>query len=344
MKKSLNIGRTLRTILVLLLVLMGAALLPARLVVAVGSDVTPDLGPPGQTFTFTAEGFRAREILRVFFETPVGIVRYADNQGIDIPVYADDAGRATWSYTTPLTSPDGDYIAVVRSVTGETERRIRFIVRAGAAPTDFTLPQPTGNVSVRPGIGPPGTLFIFRSGGFAPFERVSIWLHSEQGSVSTLSTDIGGRSEHFAGAEGQLEWIVLTQANTEDGRFAAVAQGTESGQVRVAHFQVQRGVGVDPPRPTDNMYVTPSSGPPGTSFQFVATGFVANEGVALWIHRPDGTYLTISADGRSVTANASGIANWRITARDDLVDGVYTMVAEGISSTQVRVKRFVIRR
>jgi hypothetical protein len=338
------IRRTLLAILTLLLVLSGAAMLPARPALAVGSDVTPDLGPPGQTFTFTAEGFRARAILRVFYETPAGIVRYTDSQGIDVPVYADDAGRATWSYTTPLTSPDGDYTAVAASVTGETERRIRFLVRAGAQPTDFTLPAPTGNVSVRPGIGPPGTLFIFRSGGFTPFERVSIWLHSEQGSVSTLSTDIGGRAEHFANATGQLEWIVLTQANTEDGRYAAVAQGTESGQLRVAQFQVQRGVGADPPQPTDNMYVNPGSGPPGTSFQFVATGFLPNEGVALWIHRPDGAILTISADGRSVTANASGIANWRITARNDLADGVYTMVAQGITSTQVRVKRFAIRR
>jgi hypothetical protein len=336
--------RSLRSLLALTIALLGMAHLPARSGYALGSDVTPDLGPPGQTFTFTAEGFRAREILRVFFETPAGIVRYADNQGIDIPVYADDSGTATWSYTTPLTSPDGDYTAVAVSVTGETERRIRFIVRAGAEPTDFTLPAPTGNVSVRPGIGPPGTLFIFRTGGFAPFERVSIWLHSEQGSVETLSTDIGGRPEHFAGGSGQLEWIVLSQANTDDGRYAAVAQGTTSGAIRVAHFTVQRGVGADPPQATDNIYVTPAGGPPGTSFQFVATGFMPNEGIALWIHRPDGTILTISADGRSVTANAGGIANWRITARNDLPDGIYSMVAEGVTSTQVRVKRFVIRR
>jgi hypothetical protein len=336
--------RSLRLLLALCLTGLIVALLPSRTGFALGADVTPDLGPPGQTFSFNAEGFRANEILRVFFETPAGVVRFTDGQGLDIPVFADQNGRANWNYTTPTNSPDGDYTAVVVSVTGETERRIRFIVRAGSTPTDFSLPAPTNNVTVRPGIGPPGTLFIFRTGGFAPFERVSIWLHSDEGSVSTLSTDVGGRPEHFANGNGQLEWLVLSQSNTDDGLYAAVAQGTSSGQVRVAHFRVQRGVGADQPQPTDNMYVTPSGGAPGTTFQFVATGFVPNEGVALWIHRPDGTILTISADGRSVTANASGIANWRITANNDLPDGIYSMVAEGISSTQVRVKRFVIRR
>jgi hypothetical protein len=112
----------------------------------------------------------------------------------------------------------------------------------------------------------------------------------------------------------------------------------------VAGFSVQRGAGTAAPLPTDNASVNPQSGPPGTSFAFTGSGFMPGEGVGIWIHKPDGQVATVSADGAAVRANQAGIATWSITARADLPDGVYSMVAEGITSTQVRVVRFEIRR
>lgn len=325
--------------------LAAALLLPAAPALAVGSTVSPDLGPPGTRFTFVAEGFTPNELVRVSVRTPDGrVIRFTDSRGIDIPVFADAAGYATWNFVAPSTTPDGVYIAEAVNVGQQIRRRLGFIVQAGSVPTELAAPTPGENVFVRPEVGPPGTLFIFRAAGFQPVERVSIWLHSPEGSVSDLTSDIGGRAAHFADTNGGLEWVVGTKASTPDGRYVAVAVGASSGTTRIVAFTVQTGAGQAQPSPTNNITVTPVAGPPGTSFAFTATGLLPGEGVGIWIHRPDGRISTISADGASVKANQLGIATWSITANAGLGDGVYAMVAQGVTSTQVRVARFEIRR
>lgn len=315
---------------------------PAR---AIGSTVSPDLGPPGTRFTFVAEGFAPNELVRVSVRTPDGgVIRFTDDRGLDVPVFADAGGNATWSFNAPTSTPDGVYIAEAVNVSAQIRRRLGFIVQAGSVPTELAAPQPGAGVTVRPEIGPPGTLFSFRAVGFQPIERVAIWLHSPEGSVSDLSADIGGSSEHFADRSGDLQWIVGTKAITADGRYVAVAVGASSGVTRVAAFTVRRGAVQAQPAPTDNITVAPVVGPPGTSFAFTASGFLSNESVGIWIHRPDGSVSTVTVDGKSVKANQIGIAIWSITAGSGLVDGVYSMVAQGLTSTQVRVVRFEIRR
>lgn len=325
--------------------LFAAALLlvtPAR---AIGSTVSPDLGPPGTRFTFVAEGFAPNELVRVSVRTPDGrVVRFTDSRGIDIPVFADAGGNATWSFAAPAEARDGVYIAEAVNVSGQIRRRLGFIVQAGSVPTELAAPTPGEGVVVRPEIGPPGTLFVFRATGFQQFERVSIWLHSPEGSVSDLSADIGGSAEHFTDGAGNVQWVVGTRANTPDGRYVAVAVGATSAVTRVVAFTVQRGAGQAQPAPTTNISVAPVSGPPGTSFAFTASGFLPGEGVGIWIHRPDGTVSTVSADGKGVKANSVGVATWSITAGTAMPDGVYSMVAQGLVSTQVRVVRFEIRR
>lgn len=327
------------------LILAAAVLLPATPARAVGSTVSPDLGPPGTRFTFVAEGFTPNELVRVSVRTPDGrVIRFTDSRGIDIPVFADAAGYATWNFTAPSTTPDGAYVAEAVNVSGQIRRRLGFIVQTGSAPTELAAPQPSDNVMVRPEVGPPGTLFTFRTAGFQPIERVSIWLHSPEGSVSDLTADIGGRSQYYADSLGDLQWVVGTKSSTPDGRYVAVAVGASSGVTRIAAFTVQRGAVQAQPTPTDNISVTPTTGPPGTSFAFTATGFMPGEGVGIWIHRPDGTVATVSADGKAVKANQLGIATWSITVGSGLGDGTYAMVAQGIVSTQVRVRRFEVRR
>lgn len=315
---------------------------PAR---ALGSTVTPDIGPPGTSFAFTAEGFAPNEIVRVVFEVPGrGTVRFADAAGFDIPIFADANGKASWTYTVPGDFPSGTYIAVVQNLSQQVRRRIGFLVQAGVAPADIPAPQPSGDVLRRPEIGPPGTLFSFRTSGFLPAERVAIWVHAPDGSVSDLPVDLSGQTAFFASRSGELQWVVATPPTTPDGRYVAVAVGVTSGQTRVVDFTVRVGVGQVAPAPTDNAFVTPESGPPGTSFHFTATGFFPNEGVGIWIHRPDGSISTVTADGKAVQADGQGIATWSVTAGTGLPDGVYAMVAQGISSTQVRVRRFEVRR
>ena len=335
--------RWLRTLAAL--VLAGLALASAGSAQALGDTVTPDLGPPGTAYSFTAVGFGANEIVRVTFQAPDGSrTRFADNRGQDVSLVAAVGGTVRWVYTTASNAADGIYVAEAANISGQIRRRIGFIVQAGATPTDLLPPQPGDNVSVNPPLGPPGTLFAFRTSGFQPIERVAIWLHAPDGSVSDLTTDTGGRVEYFADRSGGLEWIVRTGAGTPDGRYIAVAAGVNSRVTRIAAFEVRQGAVQAAPLPTTNATVSPAVGPPGTSFAFNASGFLPLEGIGIWIHRPDGQIITVTADGSDVKANQIGIASWSVPANSSLADGVYTMVAEGVTSTQVRVVRFQVQR
>jgi hypothetical protein len=332
----------LRTLAALLLA-GGLALTPAP-AAALGATVSPDLAPPGTRLSFTAPGFVPNELVRVTVHTPQGqVVRFA-NSGLDVPIFADGAGVVSWSFVVPAGTPDGLYLAEAVDVGERVRQRVGFIVQAGSAPTDLAPPSPTGDVTVRPEIGPPGSLFVFRTSGFAPLERVGIWLHAPDGSIADLTTDIGGSGEHFTDRAGGLQWFVRSTPATPDGRYIVVAAGTASRVTKVAAFSVRRGVAQAQPVQTPNASVNPQSGPPGTSFAFTASGFMPGEGVGIWIHRPDGQIATVSADGDAVRANELGVATWSITAGTNLPDGVYAMVSEGMTSTQVRVVRFEIRR
>lgn len=337
--------RTVTRVLALLIAMLAGVALGVRPVQAQDVSVSPDIGPPGTTFRFSTGGFTPNEIVTVTFRTPSGqTIRFTDSAGFDIRLFADSAGRVTWSYTTARDAESGVYIAEASNIGKRVQRRLGFVVQAGATSQETAPPAPSGSVLVRPEVGPPGQLFIFRTAGFTPAERVGIWLHSPDGSISTLTLDISGRGEFFADRTGALEWAVGTTAATPDGRYVAVAVGTVSGETRIAAFTVDQRAGQSAPEPTNNASVTPVSGPPGTSFAFTASGFLPLEGVGIWIHRPDGRIATISADGAAVKADVLGVARWSVTVGQNLPDGVYAMVAEGITSTQVRVVRFEVRR
>ncbi len=336
-------GVVARLAALLLAVLAAVSLgtVPAR---AQDVSVSPDIGPPGATFRFSTGGFAPNEVVRVVYRTPSGrVIRFADSAGFDINLFADSAGRVTWSYTSSPDAESGVYIAEASNLGERVQRQLGFVIQAGALPQETLPPAPQGSVVVRPKVGPPGQLFVFRASGFKPTERVGIWLHSPDGSISTLTLDLSGRAVFFADRNGDLQWTVGTRADTPEGRYVAVAAGTVSGEVRIADLIVDRRAGQSAPEPTDNAFVTPVSGPPGTSFAFTATGFLPLEGIEIWIHRPDGSIATISADGADVQADRAGTARWSVTAGPGLTAGVYAMVAEGIISTQVRVVRFEVR-
>jgi hypothetical protein len=325
---------------VLALALLGWAT-PVRAAV---SEVSPDIGPPGTTFNFRAEGFEPYEIVKVAFRTRSGTVRFTDSSGMDVPVYADNIGRALWVYTTPDDAPTGPVIAEATGTKSRVVRDLAFVVQAGAAPVDVAPPRPGGEVAVSPQVGPPGTLFAFRSAGFSNYEQIAVWVHSPTGDLSTLAIDIGGKPQYYADGEGVAKWLVTTRADTPDGEYTAVAIGVSSGEARVATFVVRQGAAAAPPLPTGNATVSPAVGPPGTSFSFTATGFSRNEKLGIWIHKPDGQIADVSPDGDGVSADKDGVAVWSVTTSTSLANGVYTMVAEGRSSAVVRIVRFEVRR
>src|SRR5690606_27644279 len=87
--------------------------------------------------------------------------------------------------------------------------------------------------------------------------------------------------------------------------------------------------------------VYPPSGPAGTRFAFLASGFQRGERVAVWLNTPDGRVTEIEAVGLR-RATREGRVNWFWTPAEGTPDGTYQMVAHGVNSGVEHVITFTI--
>lgn len=85
--------------------------------------------------------------------------------------------------------------------------------------------------------------------------------------------------------------------------------------------------------------VYPTTGPAGTRFAFLASGFRSRERVAVWLNAPDGRVLTVETESLR-SATREGRANWFWTAPEGTPNGTYQMVARGVLSGVERVITF----
>lgn len=88
--------------------------------------------------------------------------------------------------------------------------------------------------------------------------------------------------------------------------------------------------------------VTPSVGPPGARFAFVAFGFEADEQIGVWANTPAGEAMAIEAEELN-RADGDGRADWFWTAPDNAQPGTWQLVARGLDSEAQRVISFEIR-
>ncbi|NNJ10965.1 hypothetical protein EKD04_011540 [Chloroflexales bacterium ZM16-3] len=94
--------------------------------------------------------------------------------------------------------------------------------------------------------------------------------------------------------------------------------------------------------PSVNATVSPESGPPGTSFAFVASGFDSGEKVGIWLTAPDQS--TFGADFQA-TADSSGAitdANIAITTDASFPVGIWSFNAQGVRSGKQAIGYFRI--
>jgi hypothetical protein len=128
------------------------------------------------------------------------------------------------------------------------------------------------------------------------------------------------------------------------GTWEMVAEGEDSGTTWVIPFEVESGLpesGAPAPRITDGDYaVEPPVGPPGTEFEFFATGFESNELVGFWLNAPDGSIVDI--EGKA-DANDNGRVDWSWESPDDTMRGTWEMVVRGVDSNLEQVISFEVR-
>lgn len=81
--------------------------------------------------------------------------------------------------------------------------------------------------------------------------------------------------------------------------------------------------------------VTPEKGPPGTLFEFRASGFEPRERVNPWVIGPDGRTYNVGIGDVMLVADGNGAAKWEWAAPDFIPAGTFLMRARGDVSRMV---------
>lgn len=188
--------------------------------------VNPQADTPGSQFTFFANGFKRLEHVGFWFNAPNGEVYTNEPEFI---TYANDAGRADWSWSPPPTAPVGLWQAVAQGKESGVQRAIFFTLVA----PENAAPQPVPEGAVEPTVGEPDQTLAFVASGFEPREWVSFWAISPGGS-----TDGKDSYRVRANNDGRADWFWKVPRNGEPGMWQMVAFGNDSEVTRVIRFEV----------------------------------------------------------------------------------------------------------
>ncbi|NTW01015.1 MAG: hypothetical protein HGA19_06835 [Oscillochloris sp.] len=285
-------------------------------------SITPTSGAPGTTFTVAVGGFGAKEKVGSWFTLP-------DGSSITAVPYmlADSDGVATWTWTVPTDAPSGTWQAVTKGDFSGLQVTLPFTITGNnpmpAAPTGPTITlSPT---TVDPG----GTLTVLAS-GFASGEELNYWPNSPDG------LPVENRIMTYADKDGNATWNYKVPNNAVTGVWTFNVQGDDSDQIAQASFTVTNVNG------SANYSVYPSTGGPGTTFQFIAGGFRDKpEKVYFWFHDPNGNEVTGPDWKRN---DHDGRVSWEWTAPEDAMEGTWEAVAHGEKSHIEQVIPFTIER
>ncbi|NJP04440.1 MAG: hypothetical protein HC837_01790 [Chloroflexaceae bacterium] len=214
-----------------------------------------------------------------------------------------------------------------------------MLLLTGLAPAAQADEQPlTGTADPPQGVG--GTVFTFTAQGFDPHEWLSLWISLPDGR--TIDVGIGGE-QLVSNGDGTATWQWTAPVGSPPGVWRMNARGEVSRLVLEIPFVIEASP--DQPEPGEpgrpalpvpvaSGMVMPESGPPGTTFTFVARSneFIPGEQVGSWFIRPDGTELNVD-EGQSVDPDGQIYRVW--TSPLDAPGGVWTFRARGVSSAVV---------
>lgn len=221
-----------------------------------------------------------------------------------------------------------------------------------------TQAQSLGAGSATPGIGLAGTNFAIVATGFmgstqdadednSRGERASYWVNTPGGGIISVETlaeaDSEGRTTRplitTANTDGRVAFSWLAPKDLVAGDYSIVIHGLSSQYEAQIFFAIA-------PQGSQTVIqttVVPPAAPVGTTFQFVATGYV-EERVSYWINTPSGAVISTEPrdqedDEDAATtrplqdqADEDGKATVAWTAPAGLVPGAYSMVIHGLTS------------
>jgi hypothetical protein len=191
-------------------------------------------------------------------------------------------------------------------------------------------------VTVSPASAPAGSTFRFTVTGYLPDEQVSFWAMDPENKPDP------NKRELVCDKQGSVTWEWEVQADRKPGVWTMYTRGAAARQVASVTFVVTGD------RPED-IRMEPTSGKPGTMFQFYATGFHADEEMDFWLTGPqtpqrrfDQSYDHLAE--KTLYADSQGEVWWTWTAPANSMDGTWTMTARGRDSRRERTITFPIVR
>jgi hypothetical protein len=213
--------------LLLAVALLSATAQPAAAQSAPGEiSAYPTAGPAGTRFAFLASGFRSRERVAVWMNTPDGRVVTIEAESLR---RATREGRVNWFWSAPEGTQPGFYQMVARGVLSGVERVVTFQIGEPGAEAQPAA-EPAERANVYPGEGRPGTLFVFFAIGYAKGESVALWVNRPDGQAQAVE------AERVQIDQGRLDFSWIAPGDAPRGNWEMVAVGRESGTQTVIPF------------------------------------------------------------------------------------------------------------
>jgi hypothetical protein len=195
--------------------------------------VEPEIGLPGTTFTFFADGFTSGEALDTWLSGPNGATYDLRD------IAASREGEANWDWTAPPDIAVGEWSMIARGFQSRVQHIIPFRISPEADP-EVNIPY-----GVTPESGPPGTTFTFFAEGFRGGERVSVWLTAPDGTtVRVGDPEVYEADELPADENGRLEVTWTSPPDAQRGTWnlttrTARPDDIEDVIIYVIHFTIE---------------------------------------------------------------------------------------------------------
>ncbi|GAB4110688.1 MAG: hypothetical protein Fur005_00290 [Roseiflexaceae bacterium] len=184
--------------------------------------VYPNEGTPGTRFGFNVSGFKSRERVSVWINTPDG---KAIDTGIENLDRATRQGRVSWNWTAPKDATEGTYQMVALGLSSGYQQVISFRVASAVI-------QAAGG-NIEPQLVAPGGLVTFYATGFLLDEDVRIWANDPNGQQITVELSY----KKLYNGRLDASWILPTAA--QPGQWSLVIRGVDSGIQQVLPFRVR---------------------------------------------------------------------------------------------------------
>lgn len=315
----------------------------------INARVVPDVGPPGTTFRFEAQGFEPGEQVGVWVTAPdqstfdAGFQVEADDngsitgEGVGLTAGADFS-PGLWSFNAQGIESGAQAVGYFRIIPGGGG--------ASISPPSEPVP-PAGNPAllgiishdqifkegqahVLPLAAPPGTTFELVAQGYQPGEQINSWLTAPDNTSNIIAP-----RRISLGADG-VAHVRLPGDGLAEGTYTVVAEGAQSSVLNAAGFRVTHDYVAGPgtTRPVSiNGAATPQQGGTQTIFQIRGRNLQPGEPLEFWTTEPDGVYTLFPV---SVQADSQGRVGYDprldLNTTGSFLPGVYGIHFRGTQS------------